>query len=171
MLRPHRSWLQATIPTRWLSTSPRLSLVSSPAHRAKPLPPRMTINDADVTVSYLKGTGPGGQKINKTNSAVQIIHKPSGVVVKCQATRSQSQNEKIARQLLADKVEAREKGEDSRAAMKAEAARKKKASKMKKSKRKYRDLSEKNTDEGEDGMSGQEGGEGIGEEKRLTPES
>lgn len=37
--------------------------MSSPAHHAKPLPPRMTINDADVTVSYLKGTGPGGQKI------------------------------------------------------------------------------------------------------------
>ncbi|KAJ5612688.1 Peptide chain release factor class I/class II [Penicillium lagena] len=109
----------------------------------------------------------GGQKINKTNSAVQIIHKPSGVVVKCQATRSQSQNEKIARHLLADKVEAREKGEDSRAAMKAEAARKKKASKMKKSKRKYRDLSEgKNKDEDEDRMSNPEGEEGIKEEKR-----
>lgn len=77
---------------------------------------------------------------NKTNSAVQIIHKPSGVVVKCQATRSRSQNEKIARQLLADKVEAREKGDQSRVALKAEAARKKKASKMKKAKRKYRAL-------------------------------
>lgn len=109
---------------------------------------------------------------NKTNSAVQIIHKPSGVVVKCQATRSQSQNEKIARQLLADKVEAREKGEDSRAAMKAEAARKKKASKMKKSKRKYRDSSEgNNTDENEDGISGQEGEDGIEGEKRQSPES
>jgi protein subunit release factor B len=100
---------------------------------------------------------------NKTNSAVQIIHKPSGVVVKCQATRSQSQNEKIARQLLADKVEAREKGEDSRAALKVEAARKKKASKMKKSRRKYRDLSEeKNSGEEQHGME---------YEKRQGPES
>ncbi|KAJ5519211.1 Peptide chain release factor class I/class II [Penicillium expansum] len=65
---------------------------------------------------------------NKTNSAVQIIHKPSGVVIKCQATRSQSQNAKIARSLLADRVEAREKGDNSRVAIKAAAAKKKKAS-------------------------------------------
>ncbi|OJJ43813.1 hypothetical protein ASPZODRAFT_122904, partial [Penicilliopsis zonata CBS 506.65] len=107
---------------------------------AKQLPPRLQIDDADVTVSYLKGTGPGGQKINKTNSAVQIIHKPTGLVVKSQATRSRSQNEKIARQLLADKVELLQKGDQSRIALKADQSRKKKASKSKKSRRKYRDL-------------------------------
>ncbi|KAF7597305.1 hypothetical protein BBP40_006245 [Aspergillus hancockii] len=106
----------------------------------KPLPPRLKINDADLTVSYLKGTGPGGQKINKTNSAVQLIHKPTGIVVKSQATRSRSQNEKIARQLLADKVEQLEKGDQSRTAIKADRTRKKKASKIKKSRRKYREL-------------------------------
>lgn len=67
--------------------------------------------------------------------------------MKCQATRSRSQNEKIARSLLADKVEAREKGDQSRVALKAEAARKKKASKVKKARRKYRDL-EKDAEEG-----------------------
>ncbi|KAJ5545471.1 hypothetical protein N7535_006143 [Penicillium sp. DV-2018c] len=113
----------------------------TPIAPSKPLPPRLKINDADISISYLKGTGPGGQKINKTNSAVQIIHKPSGVVIKCQATRSQSQNAKIARSLLADRVEAKEKGlEDSRIGIKAAAARKKKASKMKKARRKYREL-------------------------------
>jgi protein subunit release factor B len=73
---------------------------------------------------------------------VQIIHRPSGVVVKCQATRSQSQNAKIARSLLADKIEAQEKGDKSRVAIKAAAAKKKKASKMKKTRRKYRELAE-----------------------------
>ncbi|CAG8053959.1 hypothetical protein PENNAL_c0006G05277 [Penicillium nalgiovense] len=114
----------------------------TPIVPAKPLPPRLKINDADISISYLKGTGPGGQKINKTNSAVQIIHKPSGVVVKCQATRSQSQNAKVARSLLADKIEALEKGDKSRVAIKAAAAKKKKASKMKKARRKYRELGE-----------------------------
>jgi protein subunit release factor B len=61
-------------------------------------------------------------------------------VVKCQATRSQSQNAKTARSLLADRVEALEKGDKSRVAIKAEAAKKKKASKVKKTKRKYREL-------------------------------
>ncbi|KAL1999190.1 hypothetical protein VTN02DRAFT_4902 [Thermoascus thermophilus] len=114
---------------------------STPA-AAKPLPPRPTLNDEDIDGSYLKGSGPGGQKINKTNSAVQLIHKPTGIVVKCQATRSRSQNQKIAREILAEKVEALEKGERSRAAIKAERARRKKASRLKKSRRKYRALEE-----------------------------
>ncbi|BCR88959.1 peptide chain release factor family protein [Aspergillus chevalieri] len=129
----------------------RLFSLSAPAHD-KPLPPRLKISDADLTISYLKGTGPGGQKINKTNSAVQIIHKPTGIVVKSQATRSRSQNEKIARQLLADRVEELEKGDQSRTAIKAERAKKKKASKLKKTRRKYRELEDKEveSDEGEE---------------------
>ncbi|KAL4898589.1 RF-1 domain-containing protein [Aspergillus ambiguus] len=114
---------------------------------AKPLPPRLKIDDADLTISYLKGSGPGGQKINKTNSAVQLIHRPTGLVVKSQATRSRSQNEKIARQLLADRIEELQKGDQSRLAIKADRARKKKASKLKKSRRKYRDLEQKQADD------------------------
>ncbi|KAJ5438915.1 peptide chain release factor-like protein [Penicillium daleae] len=163
---PHTSYAPST------SLLSRRSFTKSPILLSKPLPARLKLNDADLTISYLKGTGPGGQKIvrsqrnliyalqntpkvtpltnfqNKTNSAVQIIHGPSGIVVKCQATRSRSQNEKIARSLLADKVEAQEKGDQSRVALKAEAARKKKASKVKKARRKYRDL-EKGAEEGE----------------------
>ncbi|CAI7653331.1 unnamed protein product [Penicillium glandicola] len=131
---------------KWTSSrtlaAPARLFSQTPIVPAKPLPPRLKINDADISISYLKGTGPGGQKINKTNSAVQIIHKPSGVVIKCQATRSQSQNAKIARSLLADRVEAQLNGDNSRVAIKAAAARKKKASKMKKTRRKYRELGE-----------------------------
>ncbi|KAJ5471123.1 hypothetical protein N7530_008480 [Penicillium desertorum] len=126
-----------------ITSAPRPdSSAKPPSSPPNPSPPRLKINDADISISYLKGTGPGGQKINKTNSAVQIIHKPSGVVVKCQATRSQSQNAKIARSLLADKIEALENGDKSRVAIKAAAAKKKKASKMKKTRRKYRELGE-----------------------------
>ena len=64
------------------------------------------------------------------------------MVIKCQATRSQAQNAKIARSLLADRVEALQKGDNSRIAIKAAAAKKKKASKMKKTRRKYRELAE-----------------------------
>lgn len=135
-------------------TPPRHLTLSAPLS-SKPLPPRLKIDDADLTISYLKGSGPGGQKINKTNSAVQLIHRPTGLVVKSQATRSRSQNEKIARQLLADKIEQLQKGDQSRAAIKADRARKKKASKVKKSRRKYRDLEQKGeaveADEGEHG--------------------
>ena len=79
---------------------------------------------------------------NKTSSAVQLKHIPSGIVVKCQSTRSRSQNRKIARTFLAEKLEFLEKGSESRIAIKGEVKRKKKASKEKKSKRKYRALEE-----------------------------
>ena len=85
---------------------------------------------------------------NKTNSAVQVTHKETGIVVKCQETRSRSQNEKIAIQLLADRVEQLQKGNQSRVAIKADRARKKKASKVKKSRRKYRDLEDQRDGDG-----------------------
>ncbi|EEA26913.1 hypothetical protein TMatcc_004806 [Talaromyces marneffei ATCC 18224] len=120
----------------------RPSFSTCPALAVKQLPPRPKLDDKDITGSYLKGTGPGGQKINKTNSAVQLIHKPTGIVVKSQATRSRSQNQKIAKEILAAKVEVLEKGEQSREAIKNALKKKRKASSMKKKRRKYRALEE-----------------------------
>jgi peptide chain release factor len=108
----------------------------------KPLPPRQVIEESEITESFLKGTGPGGQKINKTSSAVQLKHIPTGIVVKCQGTRSREQNRKDARKLLGEKLEEMEKGDQSRTAIKAERARVKKASSSKKSRRKYKLLAE-----------------------------
>ncbi|KAK4958600.1 hypothetical protein LTR28_005468 [Elasticomyces elasticus] len=117
----------------------RFFKVSSVA-AAKPLPPRPTIVESDIQEAFLKGSGPGGQKINKTSSAVQLKHLPSGLVVKSQETRSRTQNRKIARRILAEKLEEADKGPESRTQLKAEVKRKKKASKSKKANRKYRRL-------------------------------
>jgi protein subunit release factor B len=100
----------------------------------------VVIVESDITEAFLKGSGPGGQKINKTSSAVQLKHLPTGIVVKCQETRSRAQNRKLARRILGDRLEEMEKGPQSRTALKAERERKKKASASKKSKRKYRKL-------------------------------
>ncbi|KIX98111.1 uncharacterized protein Z520_06191 [Fonsecaea multimorphosa CBS 102226] len=108
----------------------------------KYLPPRPTLPDAEIKHTYVKGTGPGGQKINKTNSAAQLTHVPTGIVVKCQATRSRSQNHNIAKRILAEKVELLEKGEESRAAKVVERKQRKKRSADKKKRRKYRRLAE-----------------------------
>ncbi|KAI5803115.1 RF-1 domain-containing protein [Geopyxis carbonaria] len=95
--------LRLLLPHRPLSTT--TPLLKKP--RAPPLPPRPTPPPAhEFTEAFLKGSGPGGQKINKTNSAVQLKHKPSGIVVKCQATRSREQNRKIARRILAERLDA-----------------------------------------------------------------
>jgi protein subunit release factor B len=79
---------------------------------------------------------------NKTSSAVQLKHLPTGIVIKSQHTRSRIQNRKHARLLLAEKLEEMDKGNESRSAIKTEVKRKKKASQVKKSKRKYRKLEE-----------------------------
>ncbi|KAI0398069.1 RF-1 domain-containing protein [Xylariaceae sp. FL0594] len=107
------------------------------------LPPRpKPPPEEELEEYFLKGSGPGGQKINKTNSAVQLKHIPTGIVIKCQATRSRSQNRSIARQLLADKLDEMNRGDESRAAVVGEFKRKKRASSAKKSRRKYRKLEE-----------------------------
>ena len=72
-------------------------------------------------------------------------HIPTGLVLKVQATRSRTQNRKIARQMLAERVEELEKGNESRVAVVRESKRKKKSSAVKKSKRKYRRLEEART--------------------------
>lgn len=120
----------------------RLFTSSSTSGKQPPLPPRPKLSDDEVKHVFLKGSGPGGQKINKSTSAAQVTHLPTGLVVKSQATRSRTQNLKIARQILAEKIEAREKGEESRAAKKAELKQRRKASAGKKSRRKYRRLEE-----------------------------
>ncbi|KAI1367547.1 RF-1 domain-containing protein [Xylaria arbuscula] len=118
------------------SNPPLLQKLSSNRLPPRPKPPP----DEEIEESFLKGSGPGGQKINKTNSAVQLKHIPTGLVVKCQATRSRSQNRTIARQLLADKLDDMTRGDASRSSVVGEVKRKKKASSAKKSRRKYRKL-------------------------------
>lgn len=122
----------------------------------KPLPPRIVIPEKDIIESFLKGTGPGGQKINKTSSAVQLKHIPTGIVVKNQATRSRDQNRKNARRILGEKLEELEQTPRWAATeLKGDKIRKKKASAAKKSRRKYRELDAGATDEaGKDAHTG-----------------
>ncbi|PKK42973.1 hypothetical protein CI102_12942 [Trichoderma harzianum] len=110
---------------------------------SKSLPPRpKPPPDSEIEESYLKGSGPGGQKINKTNSAVQLKHIPTGIVVKSQATRSRSQNRKLAREILAQRVDEFINGDQSRSAVVGAIKKKKSDSAAKKSRRKYRLLDE-----------------------------
>ncbi|KAK0727254.1 peptide chain release factor class I/class II, partial [Lasiosphaeria miniovina] len=113
----------------------------------KQMPPRpKPPPENEIEESFLKGSGPGGQKINKTNSAVQLKHKVTGIVVKCQATRSRTQNRKIARELLATKVDDLVNGDQSRSAIVAAVHKKRTESGIKKSRRKYRELGEAEAD-------------------------
>ncbi len=63
------------------------------------------ILEADLAEKFIKGSGSGGQKVNKTASCVYLSHTKSGVSVKCQKTRSREDNRFFARRLLCDRVE------------------------------------------------------------------
>jgi protein subunit release factor B len=66
---------------------------------------RLGIRDEDITETFVRSSGKGGQNVNKVSTCVVLLHKPTGTMVKCQRERSQALNRFRARQLLADKIE------------------------------------------------------------------
>ncbi len=65
------------------------------------------VRPADVDERFVRGSGPGGQKINKTSSAVWLRHAPTGTEARCQRERSQSANRELVWAELCAKLEAR----------------------------------------------------------------
>ncbi|KAL3270118.1 hypothetical protein HHI36_009177 [Cryptolaemus montrouzieri] len=63
------------------------------------------LKDIEIEEKFVRGAGPGGQKINKTSSAVFLKHIPTGITVKCQQSRSRDQNRKTARSILINKLD------------------------------------------------------------------
>jgi protein subunit release factor B len=81
------------------------------------------IRPGDVEEQFVRGSGPGGQKINKTSSTVWLRHRSTGIEVRCQRERSQAVNRLVAWSELAAKLEARRSGALAEARSDREAAR------------------------------------------------
>jgi protein subunit release factor B len=89
-----------------------MSAVPVTLEKEDPLAQRMAalgVREADLEETFVRSGGHGGQNVNKVATCVMLLHRPTGVQVKSQATRQQGLNRIHARKLLLDKIESQQK--------------------------------------------------------------
>ncbi|MCU0554105.1 MAG: peptide chain release factor-like protein [Syntrophales bacterium] len=116
-----------------------MSLFTVSTEKEKALLERMAslgVAESDLRETFVRSSGPGGQKVNKTSSCVQLVHVPTGLSVKCQRERSQAVNRFLARRLLLDRIERLQKGVVEAERERAEKIRRQKRKRSKRAKEK-----------------------------------
>jgi len=93
---------------------------------------KLGVREEDLRETFVRASGSGGQKVNKTSSCVFLMHVPTGLSVKCQDERSRAMNRFLARRILIDRIERIQKG---RASLQRQKIEKIKRQKRKRSKR------------------------------------
>jgi protein subunit release factor B len=97
---------------------------------------RLGIREEEFRETFIRSSGPGGQKVNKTSSCVYLVHLPTGLNVKCQQERSQALNRFLARRLILDRIERLNTGLVSAEKMRTEKIRRQKRRRSRKAKEK-----------------------------------
>lgn len=92
------------------------------------------IHEKDIIEKFIRSSGKGGQKVNKTSTCVYLKHIPTNIEVKCQRERYQAINRYLARKILVDKVETMIRGEESEEQQKIAKIRRQKRKRSKKAK-------------------------------------
>ena len=94
------------------------------------------IKEEELSEKFIRGSGPGGQKINKTSSCVYILHLPTGIEIKCQKDRSRAMNRFFARRELCERLAKQILGEKSAKQQQIEKIRRQKQRRSRKQKEK-----------------------------------
>ncbi len=94
------------------------------------------VREADLEEHFIRGSGPGGQKVNKSSATVLLKHLPTGLQVRCQESRGQADNRYFARRLLTEKLAARILGKSSAEQQLREKIRRQKRKRSKRAKEK-----------------------------------
>jgi protein subunit release factor B len=110
----------------------------------------LEIHEEDLEETFVRSSGPGGQHVNKTSTCVRLLHRPTGLSVKVQRSRSQGLNRFLARRLLADRLEQQLRGEQSPQGQQRDKIRRQKQRRVRRAKQKQR---EKTAEKGEEGLS------------------
>jgi len=92
------------------------------------------IFEKDIVEKFIRSSGKGGQKVNKTSTRVYLKHVPTKIEVKCQRERSQAINRFIARRILTDKIERMIRGKESEEQQRIEKIRRQKRKRSKRAK-------------------------------------
>jgi protein subunit release factor B len=108
------------------------------------------LDEDDLTETFIRGSGAGGQKVNKTSNRVLLVHDPTQLRVECQDTRSLTQNRKIARKRLRMKLDDYLNGSQSKASIKAQVASSKKAKAKNRSRSRQRKKQEDSSEDSDD---------------------
>ena len=95
-----------------------------------------SVFEDDLVESFILGSGPGGQKVNKTSSVVRLVHEPSGIAVKAGESRSREENRWLARRTLAETILDRERKRKSAARQAKEKIRRQKRRRTRRQKQK-----------------------------------
>ena len=96
----------------------------------------LNICEDDIEETFIRASGPGGQKTNKTSSCVSLRHIPTNIIVKCQQERSQALNRFLARRHLLDQIERMQKGFVKEESLRVEKIRNRKRKRAKRAKKK-----------------------------------
>ncbi len=97
---------------------------------------RLDLHEEDLDERFVTSGGPGGQKVNRSNTCVQLTHGPSGIEVKMQRARSQALNRFLARRRLCELLEERLLGRESPEGKRRDQARKQKARRLRRARKK-----------------------------------